>query len=222
MHQRKSKKILVYFFLLILLGSINNITLSELNYMKINHIKVSGLNNRENNELLKKLQELDLGNIFLLNKEKITTIIDRNTKIENYKVQKKYPSTLDVEIKKTNFLAKLNYNDSIYVIGNNGRLSKNTYEANGLPFIFGKPNAVRTFLIFPILAYGIIIYGVVSGLFPIYSLIVLLAKPFLILAILHLKDLEKSEKILISSMTNTLYFSRIAGALFIISFLIGF
>ena len=91
-----------------------------------------------------------------------------------------------------------------------------------LIIIFGKANAVKTFLIFPILAYGIIIYGVVSGLFPIYSLIVLLAKPFLIMAILHLKDLEKSENILISSMTNTLYFSRIAGALFIISFLIGF
>ena len=91
-----------------------------------------------------------------------------------------------------------------------------------LIIIFGKANAVKTFLIFPVLAYGIIIYGVVSGLFPIYSLIVLLAKPFLILAILHLKDLEKSENILLSSMTNTLYFSRIAGALFIISFLIGF
>ena len=91
-----------------------------------------------------------------------------------------------------------------------------------LIIIFGKANAIKTFLIFPILAYGIIIYGVVSGLFPIYSLIVLLAKPFLILAILHLKDLEKSENILLSSMTNTLYFSRIAGALFIISFLIGF
>ena len=91
-----------------------------------------------------------------------------------------------------------------------------------LIIIFGKANAVKTFLIFPVLAYGIIIYGVVSGLFPIYSLIVLLAKPFLILAILHLKDLEKSENILLSSMTNTLYFSRIAGALFVISFLIGF
>tara|TARA_B100000614_G_C14514105_1_gene479766 strand:+ start:372 stop:1256 length:885 start_codon:yes stop_codon:yes gene_type:complete len=91
-----------------------------------------------------------------------------------------------------------------------------------LIIIFGKTNVVKTFLIFPILAYGIIIYGVISGLFPIYSLIVLLAKPFLILAILHLKDFEKSENILISSMTNTLYFSRIAGALFIISFLIGF
>ena len=48
------------------------------------------------------------------------------------------------------------------------------------------------------------------------------AKPFLILALLYLKDLEKSENILLSSMTNTLYFSRVAGALFVISFLIGF
>ena len=50
----------------------------------------------------------------------------------------------------------------------------------------------------------------------------LLAKPFLILALLYLKDLEKSENILLSSMTNTLYFSRVAGALFVVSFLIGF
>ena len=81
---------------------------------------------------------------------------------------------------------------------------------------------LRTFLIFPIIAYGVIIYGVIIGAFPVYSLIVLLAKPFLILAILHLKDLGKSENMMISSMTNTLYFSRIAGALFILSFLIGF
>ena len=91
-----------------------------------------------------------------------------------------------------------------------------------LIIIFGKSNAVKTFLIFPILTYGVIIFGVITGLFPVYSLIVLLAKPFLILAIWHLKDSEKSENMLLSSMTNTLYFSRIAGALFVVSFLIGF
>ena len=91
-----------------------------------------------------------------------------------------------------------------------------------LIIIFGKSNAVKTFLIFPILTYGVIIFGVITGLFPVYSLIVLLAKPFLILAMWHLKDSEKSENMLISSMTNTLYFSRIAGVLFVVSFLIGF
>ena len=91
-----------------------------------------------------------------------------------------------------------------------------------LIIIFGKSNAVKTFLIFPILIYGVIIFGVITGIFPVYSLIVLLAKPFLILAMWHLKDSEKSENMLISSMTNTLYFSRIAGVLFVVSFLIGF
>ena len=91
-----------------------------------------------------------------------------------------------------------------------------------LIIIFGKPNAVKTFSIFPILTYGVIIFGVITGLFPVYSLIVLLAKPFLILAMWHLKDSEKSENMLISSMTNTLYFSRITGILFVVSFLIGF
>ena len=91
-----------------------------------------------------------------------------------------------------------------------------------LIIIFGKSNSVKTFSVFPILIYGVIIFGVMTGLFPVYSLIVLLAKPFLILAILHLKDSQKSENMLLSSMTNTLYFSRIAGALFVVSFLIGF
>jgi len=91
-----------------------------------------------------------------------------------------------------------------------------------LIIIFGKSNSVKIFSIFPILIYGVIIFGVMTGLFPVYSLIVLLAKPFLILAIWHLKDSQKSENMLLSSMTNTLYFSRIAGALFVISFLIGF
>ena len=91
-----------------------------------------------------------------------------------------------------------------------------------LAIIFGKSNAVKIFLIFPIIAYGILFFGIAIELFPIYSLIVILAKPFLIMAIMQLKDSQNSEKILIKSMTHTIYFSRIAGALFVISFLIRF
>tara|TARA_B100000029_G_scaffold426078_1_gene434781 strand:- start:109 stop:993 length:885 start_codon:yes stop_codon:yes gene_type:complete len=91
-----------------------------------------------------------------------------------------------------------------------------------LVIIFGKSNVTKTFLIFPIISYGIVFFGISIELFPIYSLIVLLAKPFLIMAILQLKDYEKSENILIKSMTQTLYFSRIMGTLLIASFLIGF
>ena len=147
MHQQKGKKIFIYFFLLIILASINNFNLRELNIFKIVNIKISGLNNQENTNLIKKLQKLDLRNILFLNQKKIETIIDKNTFIENYNIRKKYPSTLYVEIQKTKFLAKLNYNGKIHLIGTNGRLTGSTYSNEDLPFIFGKPN-INDFLKF--------------------------------------------------------------------------
>ena len=89
MHQQKSKKIFIYFFLLIILASINNFNLRELNIFKIVNIKISGLNNQENTNLIKKIQKLDLRNILFLNQKKIETIIDKNTFIENYNIRKK-------------------------------------------------------------------------------------------------------------------------------------
>jgi len=45
MHQRKSKKILIYFFLLFLVGSINNININNLKFQSIKNINVTGLEN---------------------------------------------------------------------------------------------------------------------------------------------------------------------------------
>ena len=43
MHQRKSKKILIYFFLLFLVGSINNIDINDLKFQSITDINIIGL-----------------------------------------------------------------------------------------------------------------------------------------------------------------------------------
>ena len=40
MQQRKSKKILIYFFLLLVVGSINNINLNGLKFQNINNINI--------------------------------------------------------------------------------------------------------------------------------------------------------------------------------------
>ena len=66
MHQRKSKKILIYFFILILVGSINNIKFNSVNLNKINQIKISGLNNLESNNIFEKINNLNLKSIFFL------------------------------------------------------------------------------------------------------------------------------------------------------------
>ena len=56
MHQRKSKKILLYFFLLFLVGSINNIDINDLKFQSITDINIIGLEDKENSILLKKIK----------------------------------------------------------------------------------------------------------------------------------------------------------------------
>ena len=47
---------------------------------------------------------------------------------------------MNIEIKKTTFLAKINQNNEIFIIGSNGKLTKNNPSEIGLPYIFGNPN----------------------------------------------------------------------------------
>ncbi len=140
MRRQKSKKILVYFFLIIILASINNINLNNFNYYKINKVLITGLKNTENQTILKEIENINFGNIFLLNKNEFNEILKKNSLIENYNVFKKYPSTLNINLKKTNFLAKININGKIYLVGSNGKFSKNNLSNDDLPFIFGKPD----------------------------------------------------------------------------------
>ncbi len=145
MHQRKSKKILIYFLLFIFIGSVNNINLNEIKLDSVENINISGLDRINYESIEKEIKNLNLENIFFLPKKQIQNILETNTLIETYNVNKKYPSTLDIKIKKTNFLAKINNEGKIYLIGSNGRLIEDYYINRNLPFVFGKPS-VQEFL----------------------------------------------------------------------------
>ena len=135
MHQRKSRKILLYFFLLILLGSVNNINLKN---FKIEKINIYGLNDYNERNLLKDIKNLKLENIFFLNATEIIEILNSNTLIENYEIFKVYPATLNIKIKKTKFLAKSTLGGKEFLVGSNGKLSESTLSKENLPYIFGK------------------------------------------------------------------------------------
>ena len=147
MHQRKNKKILIYFFLLIIVSSIGNNKINNYKFKKIENINIFGLDEKNNQILLNKLKNLNLGNIFFINKKKIEKLINSNSLIESYVVFKEYPSTLNIKIDKTNFFAKINDNGKNYLIGSNGKLTLIESGYNQLPYIFGKPN-VEEFLKF--------------------------------------------------------------------------
>ena len=147
MHQRKGKKILLYLFLLLIIGSINNNSLSKIQFEKIKNIKISGLSENENTKLLEKIKNLNLENIFLIKRNQISKIINSNNLVENYEVFKTYPNSIDIKIEKTNFLAKISRNGKISLVGSNGKLSDIKFSDRELPYIFGKPK-INEFLEF--------------------------------------------------------------------------
>jgi cell division protein FtsQ len=140
MHQRKGRNILIYFFLLLIVGSINNISLNKFKFKKITSINVSGLGENGNAVLLRDIKQMNLGNIFSITKNEIGNQINSNNLVEKYIIFKRYPSSLDIDIKKTEFLARINDDEKIFLVGSNGKLIENNFLNISLPFIFGNPN----------------------------------------------------------------------------------
>ena len=139
MHQRTSKKIIIYFLLFISLCTVSNIELNNKNFLKIKKINIFGINNIEVSNVKNEIKNLNINNIISLNKNEISNVIDSYSIVENYKIFKKYPSTLNIEIIKTNFLAKINYDGKTYIVGSNGRLINEKFNNDHLPYIFGNP-----------------------------------------------------------------------------------
>ena len=165
MQQQKSKKILIYFFLLLVVGSINNINLSGLKFQNIDNINITGLDIKNKLILFKEIENFNLNNIFLINKMDLTNEIESNTLVENYSIFKRYPSSLDINIEKTKFLAKINKNGQIFYIGSNGKFIKNDSLNNQLPFIFGNPEVIEFFNIKEIIDKSKISYSEIKNLY---------------------------------------------------------
>jgi len=137
MPQKKSKQILIYIFLFLIIGTLNNKNLNKVNFVKINKILIQGLDEKNNLQLSKNLNFLKAQNLFFLDKVKIKEIIDINNLVENYSVFKIYPSTVDIKIHKTDFLAKIKKDDINFFLGSNGKLIKTNDLRIDLPSISG-------------------------------------------------------------------------------------
>ena len=165
MQQRKSKKILIYFFLLLVVGSINNFNLNGLKFKNINNININGLDIKNKLILLKDIENFNLKNIFLINKIDLKDEIESNTLVENYSIFKRYPSSIDINIEKTQILAKINKNGQIFYIGSNGKFIKNNALNNEPPFIFGNPDVFEFFKIKEIIDKSKISYTEIKNLY---------------------------------------------------------
>ena len=132
-----SKKIILYLFLFLVIGSLNNKNINDNDFSKISKIVISGLDQETNLNLLNSLEIFKNQNIFFLSKRNIKKIIDANNFVENYSIFKKYPNSLEIKITKAKLLAHVNKNGKNYLLGSNGKLIKTNDLTNNMPFIYG-------------------------------------------------------------------------------------
>ena len=135
-----NKKVLVYIFFFIFLTTLNNKFLLEFKFNKISEINIHGLNQKENTQLLQKLNIFKNTNIFSLNKTELKEYLDTYNLIESYTILKRYPSSIEIRIVKTNFLARVFKEGKTFYLGSNGKLIQSEYEKKELPNIFGDFN----------------------------------------------------------------------------------
>ena len=165
MQQRKSKKILIYFFLLLVVGSINNINFNDLKLQNVNNINIVGLDIEDKLILLKKINNFNLNNIFFISNSDLIKEIESNSLVEKYFIFKRYPSSLDINIEKTKFLAKINKNGQVFYLGSNGKFTKNDFSNNELPYIFGSPEVIEFFDIKEVIDKSKITYKEIKNLY---------------------------------------------------------
>ena len=142
MHQRTNRKIIIYLFLFAILASVNNFKYINLQLFKIDLINISGLNDTENSNLYEKITDYKKKNIFFIDNLEISKNINSNNLVEKFWVFKEYPSTININLIKTNFLGVTKINNIDYLIGSNGKLiKKRNDQVIDLPFIFGSVDA---------------------------------------------------------------------------------
>ena len=137
----KKQKLFIYLFFLLLLTTFNNLSLSNSEYLKlkINQIKVSGLNSENNFKISEEFNKLVYQkNIFFISKDHFINILEKNNLIHSYKVTKIYPNFIEVQIKKTELLAVTDRNNKKFFIGSNGKLINFESYNKSLPYVFGK------------------------------------------------------------------------------------
>ena len=143
MHQlidKKNKIIIYLLFLFILSTTSGKFAENQKIYSStINQINIKGLSKADNEKILYELKSLFYKNILLVKKEEIKKVISKYNIIEEYSIKKVYPSTININIRPTEFVARLSNNYQL--VGANGKLIKDKENKEILPYIFGEFNS---------------------------------------------------------------------------------
>ena len=150
MHQSigRKNKIIIYLLFLFILSTTSAKLINDQNKLSssISKINIIGLSEGKNLEILNNLDKLLYKSIFVINEDEIRKILKKHNIIQEFSIKKIYPSTLNIEIKPTKFIARIS-NNGQYLVGANGKLIEDKDSNELLPYIFGEFNS-QHFLLF--------------------------------------------------------------------------
>ena len=137
---RKSKFIFIYILLFILINSINNKNFYNKELFSNNLIfEVNGLHYVDNQKLKRDLININRDNIFKLDKNELSNIINENNLVLTFLAKKNYPNKIDIKITKAKYFGKIYRNGRLYIIGSNGKfINYDTNRMKDLPYFYGK------------------------------------------------------------------------------------
>ena len=136
----KKNKIYIYLIIFFLFTTISNLQISNSNLFKFSFkdIKVSGLSEKNNFSILQELKKIQLKNIFFIQKDILAKILTQNNLVNSFEIKRIFPNTIEIKIKKTEFLGITNVDGNFYFIGSNGKLISYDESTKNLPYVFGK------------------------------------------------------------------------------------
>jgi len=145
MHQSKGKKnkIIIYLLFLFILSTTSAKFINDQNTLSssVSKINTTGLSERKNLEISNNLNNFLYESIFVISKDEIKKILEKHNIIQEFSIKKIYPSTLNIEIKPTKFIARVS-NNGQYLVGANGKLIEDKNNNELLPYIFGEFNSL--------------------------------------------------------------------------------
>ena len=143
MHQLidKKNKIILYLLLLFILSTTTEKFTKNKNIYssKIDQINIEGLSNTYKSKIFDELNGLFHKNILQISKKEIQRVFNEQNIVQQYSIKKIYPSTININIEPTKFVARLSNNDQL--VGANGKLIEDKDNIKKLPYIFGEFNS---------------------------------------------------------------------------------
>jgi len=134
----KKNKIIIYLIWFFILSTTSGkFDVSQNNYLPIdNNIKIEGLSDFENSKISNEISNLFYRNVFFIKKKEINKVMNKYNIIEEYTIKRIYPSTINIKIKPTKYLARIS-NEGHLLVGANGKFIKTEDNGEKLPYIFG-------------------------------------------------------------------------------------